>query len=93
MIKIKRNYTLSYEQTFEERYETGMNESVRDLIRSFDPLVEYVGEAGGTNFATETSDQSFYVATDEVTAERLHAMMSQLLGGRPVDLSLDPDPL
>lgn len=56
-------YDLTYYQTPAERYRSGMNDTVADLVESF-PGIRLIGSAGGspvTNTDDRVADQTFTV--------------------------------
>lgn len=73
-------YRIEYKQTMEERFDNDMNERARALIDTFGERIAYHGESGGTNLSTAESEQTFYIACDEVAAGEIVALLSAELG-------------
>lgn len=82
-----REYTLAYEQSAEERYDTDVNERVRSFISN---TAEMIGEAGGIDFGSQICDQQFYFRASPIDAE-LISVTVELMLGRSVELDEIPD--
>lgn len=84
------SWEIHFKSSATERYDTDMNEKVRGLLASRHIAVHE--EFGGTLIGTDdndpnASDNGWVIDTDELTARRVGSDISQLLGGRNVDVA------
>ena len=83
------DYQIHFQQTANERYETDMNDSVRQLILGAG--IEIVEEFGGTALNVPPdqlgSECGFVVRTQLATVTTITASITEVLNGRPVEFT------